>query len=701
MSYTSLGALKITYGLRLCRLSTVISIGLILLFSHSVFSQSQPDSLWAVFNTTSNHDTIRLRALSLLCNPIYLNSNLDSAIKTANVQLGFAKNTGIAKFEADALHNKGMALLKKGQTSEALDSFNASFNLMQEFGMIAEMAKIQAEAAVALVRASAYVDAIEMFEKSLNSFTEIEDKKGIARILGNLGIVYYTKGNYPVAIDSYVKSIQLKEEIKDSDGVAITLNSLGNLNKETGDLDKALLFLNQALTVFESINHAIGIGSALSNIGEVYALKKEYAKAIEYFERSIEIKKTTNHRDGIAVSLFNIGSALFQMGELSSAYYHCEQSEQLRIDIGMKDNFESVYILKSKIKLEQADYNLALNFAEKALTMSKENGILKREMEALHLLMSANLKLNRHQQALNYLLKYNDIKDSVNHKDLQKKVLERGFEFEYSQKHYADSMAFATKETIKNLEIEKQQANINRQRIALGSSIGGFLLILLLAFSIHRGKKRSDNLLLNILPKEVAQELKKKGYADAKEFDQATVLFTDFVGFTELSTKLSASELVAEIDVCFKAFDHIITKHKLEKIKTIGDAYMAAGGLHTPKISEPADVVRAGLEMQVFIEQRKIENESIGKPAFRMRIGIHSGPVIAGIVGVKKFQYDIWGDTVNTASRMESSGKERKVNISESTYVLVKDIPGLHFESRGKIETKGKGMIEMFFVDNA
>lgn len=696
MSYNFISAFKTSWLLWNYKfISTVI----IILFVTSVFGQNNTDSLWTIFNTPSNHDTIRLQALSELCSSTYLISNPDSAIITADIQLDFAKKRNNKTFNAEALHNKGLALLKKGKINEALSLFSSSFNIIAEIGDTLELAGIQAETAVTLVRANAYDEAIKMFESSLQSFSQIKEKKGIARVQGNLGIVYFTKGNYPVAIDYYVKSLELKEEIKDSAGVAMTLNSLGNLNKETGDLDKALLFLNQALTIFESINHNIGVGSALSNIGEVYAMKKEYSKAIDFFEKSIEIKRTTKHHVGIAVSLFNIGNAHYQMGDLPTAYDYCEQSEKLRTEIGMKDNFETVYILKAKIKLIQEDYKATINYAEQALKISQQNGILKREMEALHLLMSANQKLNRHQDALNYLLLYNSIKDSVNHKDAQKKVLEKGFEFDYKQKHYADSMAFATKEAIKNIEIEKQQANINRQRIALGSAMGGFLLIMLLAISIHKGKKRSDNLLLNILPKEVAQELKKKGYADAKEFNQATVLFTDFVGFTELSTKLSAVDLVAEIDVCFKAFDHIITKHKLEKIKTIGDAYMAAGGLHIPQTSKPADVVRAGLDMQTFIENRKKENEAVGKPAFGMRVGIHSGPVIAGIVGVKKFQYDIWGDTVNTASRMESSGKQGKVNISESTYRLINDMPDFKFEPRGKIETKGKGMIDMFFAE--
>ena len=216
---------------------------------------------------------------------------------------------------------------------------------------------------------------------------------------------------------------------------------------------------------------------------------------------------------------------------------------------------------------------------------------------------------------------------------------------------------------------------------------------------IEDERQRSDELLLNILPANIAEELKENGKAKAQKFNDASVLITDFKNFTAISERLTPEQLVKELDYCFRGFDFIISQYpNIEKIKTIGDAYMCASGLVGRK-TLPNEIVKAALEMQEFLEDYKKDRSKKSLPFFEARIGIHTGPVVAGVVGVNKFAYDIWGDTVNIASRLESNCEEGKVNISAATYNEVK----YKFECdyRGKVTAKNKGQIDMYYVRKA
>ncbi|MBP6730468.1 MAG: hypothetical protein KA149_00325 [Chitinophagales bacterium] len=250
---------------------------------------------------------------------------------------------------------------------------------------------------------------------------------------------------------------------------------------------------------------------------------------------------------------------------------------------------------------------------------------------------------------------------------------------------------------------QKEQAaahKLQRQKnIAL---MAASILALLLLFSViqfrnnqklKEERDRSESLLLNILPAEVAEELKDKGSADAKLFNDVTVLFTDFKSFTTVSEQLSPQQLVDELHACFSAFDRIMAKHQIEKIKTVGDAYLAVSGLPVPTPTHAQDVIKAAVEIREFIKQRRGEK---GDLTFDIRIGVHSGSVVAGIVGIKKFAYDIWGDAVNTAARMEQNSEPGRINISESTYALIND--EFTCDYRGEIAAKNKGKLKMYFV---
>jgi class 3 adenylate cyclase len=264
-------------------------------------------------------------------------------------------------------------------------------------------------------------------------------------------------------------------------------------------------------------------------------------------------------------------------------------------------------------------------------------------------------------------------------------------------------------ETIGFLDLfHSEKLNLDKSTIkklfSLTEQFAGIIYSSNLFNQIKEERRKSEKLLLNILPEDVAIELKYKGATEPISYECVSVLFTDFKGFTKIAEKLPPQELIKELDACFTQFDNITDRYKLEKLKTIGDSYMAAGGI--PKITpslipgskNAIDIVLAALEIQSFMNQMKEIKEMLGFPYWELRLGIHSGPLIAGVIGEKKFAYDVWGDTVNTASRMESSGTPGKINISGATYDLVKDF--FDCEYRGMVSAKNKGAIEMYYVNS-
>jgi adenylate cyclase len=269
----------------------------------------------------------------------------------------------------------------------------------------------------------------------------------------------------------------------------------------------------------------------------------------------------------------------------------------------------------------------------------------------------------------------------------------------------------AQKTRLAEAELEQKKSTYLRNILGI---LAGFAIILMALFylrfraknrmakdlsaknaQIEAAQKRSDALLLNILPPAIADELKARNKVAARKYEKATVMFIDFKGFTNVAEKLSPELLVEELDFCFSNFDRIIGQYRIEKIKTIGDAYMCASGLSDMNAS-PSDIVRAALEIQDFMLALKAERLSRAMPYFEARIGIHVGPVVAGVVGAKKFAYDIWGDTVNIAARMEETCEIGRVNVSEDAYWLAKY--EFEWQYRGKVAAKNKGQMDMYYV---
>jgi len=553
--------------------------------------------------------------------------------------------------------------------------------------------------------------AIFVGKQSLALSEKLKWKRGIASSLGRLGVYYWNKADYPKALEYDFKALKMNEELGYKDRAAANLSNIGIIYGKQADYPKALYYYFKSLKIGEELGNKEAIANNLMNIGIVYKEQENDSKALFYYFKALKIYEERDNKNGTGTALTNIGNVYKGQREYSKAMDYYSRSLKIREELGNKkgiattlSNMASLYMLTGKFKESEENIKKAISIAS-ALDIKKElrefEGNLSRLYDTTAQLAVRNgqfaIAAENYKLSMRHYKKAVAIKDTLFNMEKSKELTRKEMSYEFQKKEAATKAEQEKKDLITKKEIQKQ-------KLIRNGLLTGFGLVLIFAGiffnqrnKIRKEKNKSENLLLNILPFETAQELKSKGSADAKLIDHVTVLFTDFKGFTTIAEKLSPQELVADLNVCFSEFDRIMEKYGIEKIKTIGDSYMAAGGLPTPNDTHASDVVKAALEIRDFIEEGKQRKISAGLPYFEIRIGVHTGPVVAGIVGVKKFAYDIWGDTVNTASRMESSGEIGKVNISETTYGLVKD--KFNCEFRAEVEVKGKGLVKMYFVE--
>ena len=583
--------------------------------------------------------------------------------------------------------------------------------------------------------------ALRRYRISLSEADRLNDTSGIATVLNNMAAIYKDQGRITESLDAHGRSLALRRAIGDSAAVATSLNNIGLIYQDQGRLTEALDHYDQALELYETTHDVDGTGTVLHNIASVFREQDQLDQALVYLQRALTIHESSEDRFNMAYTLDAIGDVLVRTGQSETAQEHYQRALRMRLEVGdprgqgysrmklgdlsLAGGDPSAALIEFARALDlfttsddkrgrcTALYELAraqealgmsdaaVRYGSDALTLARELGHAALQRDAAGLLAKAHRSAGRWRDALLMSDLFFAMRDSVRSDENRRRSIRQEFQYDYRLKEAKLMAEQEKKDALSAGELRRKEVQRNA---LLGFAAFGIVFAVVdmrRRRRIRAEHERSNALLLNILPAEVADELKAKGHAEAKHFDNVTILFTDFKGFTEASEKLSPQELVEELNTCFKAFDGIITARGIEKIKTIGDAYMCVGGLPDPTSSTPAGVVHAALEMQAFMIARKKERDAQSIPAFEMRVGIHSGPVVAGIVGVKKFQYDIWGDTVNTASRMESSGEVGQVNISEATYALVKNETGLTFTPRGKVQAKGKGEMEMYFVGNS
>lgn len=583
------------------------------------------------------------------------------------------------------------------------------------------------------------ISALDNFHLALHIYESKELWFDMARIHHQICLLHYSLENYPEALNHIYSYLKISEQFEDERRMATAFTIIGNIKSQLGQANQASEFYEKALQIIVQAKDTIrlselylSLGNAKNSLSEQYDEQNNTEQALQhvkaatkYYNLSLPLLQYLRDTAALSecyvqlgVSYKNAGS-LYRKLKMKPAADSSWQQALVYFDTALQlDKNENVQSCRmgayngiGDVWRRKEQYDQALIFTQKYLQLALENGDQKFIQQGYKDLSRVYAALGQYKEAYEFRKKYDEMRYATMNEQRIK-------DFERREVLYGDRQKQVEIERQRQ-ELQLQEAELRQATIFQNSLIGGsvFLLLLvsLLYYAYHTKnrttadlavknhiieaeRQRAEELLLNILPEETARELQTYGRAKAKRYNSTTVMFIDFKSFTRITEILPPEELVQELDECFRVFDAITTRFNIEKIKTVGDSYVCAGGLPTPNTTHHTDVVRAALVIQQWMEEYKERRQAEGRPYFEARIGIHTGSVVAGIVGDKKFAYDIWGDTVNMAARIEASGEVGRVNISETTYALVQH--QFNCINRGKIQAKNKGEVNMYFVES-
>lgn len=690
--------------------TALLALVLLFLGPNALSAQSVADSLRLLL-VTAPPDTHRVSLLVNLAWEIN-EENTDEAEQHLSEALQLSKKLGDRRVEANALSGLGVVEELRGNYREAIKKYQQALFIRQNLNDYLGTGGVHANLGNAYESLGQLDSAISNHRASLAAYEQLTDTVRMARAYTNISGVLEEGGDYPNAFIELNKARLLLEAKAKGDPatVAKVYTKMGHNRFEMDLYPKARDWYKRSLLLRQQLRDTADIAEGLTDLAN--ALDEldnpdSTQLAIQYYEQALAIYRSLDDRPNLGRIYNNLGDAYKHLDQLSRAMDYLRQAERLQTELEDEAGLMQTYNTINDVLARQGKNQESLDYIRRYEAIAQRIGNQKYQLGALKDYARAYEQMGDFATAYRYQVQYNDLR----YKLLDEK---RAQNIETQQ-----AMATANEQKIA-LEKQKQEEALRslrfqRTRNALIGGATALLLLALLLFNRNRARartnrelaakntvieqerQRADALLRNILPQETAEELKRNNAVKPVRYESVTVLFSDFKGFTSIAERISPEELVAELDTFFRLFDGIMEKYGLEKIKTIGDAYMCAGGLPTPNQTHPLDTVRAAVEMQRslhdLMEQKKLE----GKPVFEMRIGIHTGPVVAGVVGSHKFAYDIWGDTVNTAARMEQGGEPGRINISETTYAAVQHT--FRCTYRGRLAAKNKGEIAMYFVE--
>lgn len=610
-------------------------------------------------------------------------------------------------YEAAAYEKAGFAANKAGSRQTALKFFKQALDLTEKEGKKQAAANSYFNIGLLFAQQQEYKNAEDNFDKAAQLYKKAGDIRGEAKALANLGMVLMQQGNDKKAQKNLERSVELAAQAGDQPVLALAQNNMGRVLLARKDYENARQTLIQANATSQSAKDDLLYAIGMVYLGEVSMYENKFDETRSEVAVGIKIARNNRYID-VEKEAYRVLSEMYEKeGRTDSSLLYYRRFSLLR---------DSILVLEKNARLQDMRSMMETERIEKENQLLKQENILNNALLERQKLVEQSIRLQAEQekQKSELLVKENTLS-------------ELRFEAEMAEKKRVENENELLK---KDREIQEQKL-IRRNMLLLVLLVGTLFLVTLLIviYSGYSSKKRnnrllkeknsiisqrnsevmaqkseiekeqqkSEELLLNILPLRIAQELKENGVATPHLYENVSVLFTDFVGFTKTAEKLSPEEVIYYLDQCFLGFDEICEKYRLEKIKTVGDAYMAACGVPVPHERHAVNTVHAGMEITVFMEKFNQTLEAASGVRWPVRVGIHSGPVVAGVIGKRKFAFDIWGDTVNIAARMEQSGEAGRVNISGATYEIVK----YYFECtpRGKVYAKNKGDVDMYFVD--
>ena len=548
-----------------------------------------------------------------------------------------------------------------------------------------------------------FLEALDSWEKSLAVFSAIGDKKGVANILSNEGALYYNKSDDARALELYLKALDIAEQSGDTIRMATVLQNIGAVySNKPSTQDKALEYYLKAYPFCLAAGDKEAIGNVEVNLGEIYLAEGKDSLGLYHFEKSLKALEGSNSTY-IPYTLNDIGKVYRGRKDFATAINYHQKAYDKAKRLGSKLHMAQSLTGIADTYLQEGLAGKAIPYYREAVTISQSISGVNYELKNAYAgLALSYAEVSDYTNAYKYQSMLVTAKDSLYNIDTDKKLSGLQFNFDIQKKQSQINLLTKDKAL--------QQLELVRQKFAKNALAIGVFMLMAIAVIIYRNyrlkvktnrlldsqKLEIENLLLNILPAEVAKELQTHGLSTPRYYESVSVLFTDFKGFTTIADSLSPQQLVANLSECFTAFDNIVEKHGIEKIKTIGDSYMCAGGIPTEDNVHPVNIIKAAFEIIAYIKEMNERIVAHGGTPWEARVGIHTGSVVAGVVGRKKYAYDIWGSTVNIASRMESNGMPGQVNISSALYELVKH--EFECEYRGKIYAKNVGEIDMYFV---